>query len=385
MMSDSPRGSDARRCGRRRTAYVNRRDFLRHVGGGLGTLALADLLAQNGLLAGEGAAPKSPLAPRAGHFPARAKSVIWLFMEGGPSGFDLFDPKPQLVKRSGQRVDIETHRGNPGPLLASPFSFAQHGQSGAWVCERYPTLAAHVDDIAFIKSVHTESPNHASAMYQINTGLTRPGFPSTGAWVTYGLGSENQDLPGFVVLPPTVGKGGANNWGSGFLPGSFQATLLRTSGQPILNLDRPADISSADQRAMLDLAARLNGEHLDRHPGEADLLARIDSFELAYRMQATAPAATRLADEPEHIHQLYGLDREADTATIWHQVPAGPAVGRTRRSVRAGLLQRRMGRPRRCRRKPRSDVCRDRRADRRSASGSQTARVVGIDACRVGR
>ncbi len=235
-------------------------------------------------------------------------------MEGGPSGFDLFDPKPQLSKRSGERVAIETHRGNPGPLLPSPFTFQQYGQSGAWACDRYTTLATHVDDIAFIKSVHTESPNHAQAMYQINTGLTRPGFPSAGTWVTYGLGSENQDLPGFVVFPPTVGKGGANNWGSGFLPGSFQATLLRTNGQPILNLDRPPDISSADQRAMLDLAARLNGEHLDRHPGEADLLARIDAFELAYRMQSTAPATTNLADEPEHIQQLYGLDRAADTA-----------------------------------------------------------------------
>ena len=151
-------------------------------------------------------------------------------------------------------------------------------------------------------------------MYQMNTGLTRPGFPSSGAWVTYGLGSENQNLPGFVVLPPNVGKGGPNNWGSGFLPGSFQATLLRTSGQPILNLGRPDDISSADQRAMLDLTARLNAEHLERHPGEADLLARIDSFELAYRMQSAAPAATNLAEESAAIHQLYGLDRAADTA-----------------------------------------------------------------------
>jgi len=314
-MSDRIRLAATHRCPRRLTGYANRREFLRRVGGGLASLALADLLAQNGLLAVEGAAPKSPLAPRAGHFPARAKSVIWLFMEGGPSGFDLFDPKPELDKRSGQRVDnIETHFGNPGPLMASPFSFQQYGQSGAWVCDRYRSLAAHVDDIAFIKSVHAESPNHAPAMYQMNTGLTRPGFPSAGAWVTYGLGSENQDLPGFVVLPPNVGKGGPNNWGSGFLPGSFQATLLRTTGQPILNLDRPADVSPADQRAMLDLAARLNGEHLDRHPGEADLLARIDSFELAYRMQTAAPATTQVADESKEIHQLYGLDRAAGTA-----------------------------------------------------------------------
>ncbi len=236
-------------------------------------------------------------------------------MEGGPSGFDLFDPKPELTARAGQRVEgVETHFGNPGPLLASPFKFQQYGQSGAWVCEKYQALAQHVDELAFIKSVYAESPNHAPAMYQMNTGLVRPGFPSTGAWVTYGLGSENQDLPGFVVLPSDVGKGGANNWAAGFLPAGYHGTLLRTSGSPILNLQRPAGLTDGEQRAMLDLAAKLNAEHLERHPGEADLLARIQSFELAYRMQLAAPAATRLSDEPESIHKQYGLDRGGSTA-----------------------------------------------------------------------
>ena len=202
-------------------------------------------------------------------------------MEGGPSGFDLFDPKPELQKRNGQRVDgIETHFGNPGPLLASPYSFKQYGQSGHWFCEKYSTLARHADDIALVKSCWAESPNHGPAMYQMNTGITRPGFPSVGSWVTYGLGTENQNLPGFIVMAGGVEKGGALNWGGGFLPTSFQGTLLRTSGQPILNLSRPAGVDRQQQRSMLDLAAKLNGRHAAAHPGEADLLGRIDSFEL---------------------------------------------------------------------------------------------------------
>jgi hypothetical protein len=303
------------RCPRRESGYTSRREFLSRVGGGFGSLALADLLARQGLLAAESGGPQGPLAPRAGHFAARAKAVIWLFMEGGPSGFDLFDPKPQLAKRAGQKVDgIQTHFGNPGPLLASPFKFQQYGQSGTWVCEKYRALANHVDDIALVKSVFAESPNHSPAMYQMNTGITRPGFPSAGAWVTYGLGSENQNLPGFVVLPSGVGKGGAANWSAGFLPGSYQGTLLRTSGDPILNLSRPAGLDDRQQRAMLDLAAQLNAEHLARHAGEGDLLARIESFELAYRMQMEAPAATRLSEESADTHKLYGLDRAGGTA-----------------------------------------------------------------------
>jgi hypothetical protein len=282
---------------------TNRREFLRRAGSGLGMLALADLLD-----AGE---------PHPGHFPAKAKSVIWLFMEGGPSGFDLFDPKPELQKRHGQRLPgIETHFGNPGPLLKSPFAFQQHGQSGAWVCEKYPTLAKCVDDLAFVKSCWAESPNHAPAMYQMNTGLPRPGFPSVGSWVTYGLGSENRDLPGFVVLAPGVGKGGPANWGAGFLPASYQGTLMRSPGQPVLNLDRPAGVSRDEQRAMLDLAGQLNAAHRDRHPGEEELLGRIESFELAYRMQMAAPEATDLGRETEPTRKLYGLDRGGRTAAF---------------------------------------------------------------------
>jgi hypothetical protein len=282
---------------RRRAAITDRREFLRRAGAGFGMLALADLLREPALRADEGL-----------HHPATAKSVIWLFMEGGPSGFDLFDPKPELQKRHGQRVGgIETHFGNPGPLLQSPYKFAQHGDSGAWVCEAYPNLARCVDDIAFIKSCWAESPNHAPAMYQMNTGLTRPGYPSVGSWITYGLGSENRNLPGYVVMAPGVGKGGPANWGAGFLPSSYQGTLVRSKGQAVLNLNRPGDIPADEQRAMLDLAGKLNGAHAERHPGEAELAGRIASFELAYRMQTEAPEAIDLSKETAETHKLYGI------------------------------------------------------------------------------
>lgn len=301
-----------------RAAATNRRDFLCRAGGGLGALALASLLDGEGLLAAEAGpnASASPLAARPGHFAARARSVIWLFMEGGPSGFDLFDPKPELTRRHGQRVThIQTHFGNPGPLLKSPYQFKQYGESGAWFCEKYPTLANCADDIAFIKSVHADSNNHAPAMYQMNTGSTRPGLPSAGAWVTYGLGSENQSLPGFVVLPPGVGKGGPGNWGAGFLPSTFQGTLLRGGTRPILNLSAPAGVSEADQRSMLELAGKINAEHAAAHPGEADLLARIEAFELAYRMQMEAPQAVDLSRETEETKTLYGIGPGSPTGT----------------------------------------------------------------------
>ena len=298
------------RCPQREAPRGNRRQFLQRTGVGFGMLALAGLLDEQGLLAAEEGPRPGPLAPRMGHFPAKAKSVIWLFMEGGPSGFDLFDPKPELTRRNGERVSgIQTHFGNPGPLLKSPFSFKQYGQSGAWVCEKYPALAEWVDEMAFIKSVYTDSANHAPAMFQMNTGITRPGLPSAGAWVTYGLGTENQDLPGFVVLAPGVGKGGAANWSAGFLPSSYQGTLLRGKGQSILNLDRPADVTAGEQRAMLDLAGQLNTQHLEMHAGEADLLGRIESFELAYRMQIEAPRVVDLSRETAETKRLYGLDR----------------------------------------------------------------------------
>src|SRR5437867_7739618 len=187
-------------CGRF-AKFTNRRDFLKKAGAGFGLLALADLLRGDGLLAAdlEPARGLDPMAPRPPHYPAKAKSIIWLFMEGAPSSVDLFDPKPELTKRDGQRIDIDVFNGNPGPLMKSPFSFKQYGQSGAWVCEKYPNLAKHVDDFAFIKSLYSESNDHAPALYEINTGIPRPGFPIAGSSITYGLGSDGQKLPGYVL------------------------------------------------------------------------------------------------------------------------------------------------------------------------------------------
>ncbi len=277
---------------------IERRQFLKRAGLGFGWLALADLLGDRPLIAQ--------------HIPPRAKSVIWLFMEGGPSGFDLFDPKPELEKGHGKRVaGVEPFFGDPGPLLKSPFTFQRHGRSGAWVCDRYPALASCVDDMAFVKSMHAESNNHGPAMFQMNTGLARVGFPSVGAWVTYGLGSENRNLPGFVVLGNSRGsKGGPPNWGAGFLPSSTQGTTFRAQGSPILNLERPTGLAPERQRLQLDVAGALNREHLLERGGESDLEARIESFELAWRMQAQARDLVDLSKEPEETRRLYGLDRD---------------------------------------------------------------------------
>jgi hypothetical protein len=296
-------------CGRFES-IVNRRHFLQRAGAGFGAVGLLDMLAGQGLLAADSPV-ESPLAPRTLHFPAKAKSVIWLFMEGAPSAVDTFDPKPELTKRDGQKIQIDVFNGNPGPLMKSPFEFKQYGESGAWVCDKYPNVARHVDDFAFIKSLHSDSNDHVPALYQINTGIARPGFPSAGAWVTYGLGSENQNLPGYVVLGNNQGiKGGPLNWHAGFLPSTFQGTLFRPEGNPILNLQRPGDVTRDDQRRQLDLLARLNHEHLQSHPGEAELLGRIQSFELAYRMQSEAVNLIDFAQETEATRKSYGLDRK---------------------------------------------------------------------------
>jgi hypothetical protein len=253
-------------------------------------------------------------------------------MEGGPSGFDLFDPKPGLDRAHGRRIEpVETFFGDPGPLMKSPYAFKRHGQSGAWVCEKYPALARCVDDIAFVKSVHCDSNSHAPAMFQMNTGMTRPGFPSAGAWLTYGLGSENRNLPGFIVMGNRIGtKGGPLNWSAGFLPAAYQGTVIRPQGRPLLNLTPPEDLGAAEQRAQLDLAARLNREHLRRHPGEGDLQARIESFELAYRMQSEALEAVDLSKEAKETRLLYGLDNDVTR-------PYGEKLLLARRLVERGV------------------------------------------------
>jgi hypothetical protein len=290
---------------------TSRREFLARAGGGLGLLALSDLLQSQGEASDE-LASGGLLSPRPPHFPPRAKAVIWLFMEGGPSGVDLFDRKPELERSHGKRISIDVFNGNPGPLMKSPFRFSQHGQCGAWVCEKYPHVAQHVDEIALIKSCFTESNDHVPALYQMNTGIARAGLPTAGAWVTYGLGSENRNLPGFIVLGGSNGiKGGSLHWSAGFLPTGYQGTLFRSQGSPILNLRRPPKVANEEQRAQLDLLAKLNQEHLASHAGEPDLSARIESFELAYRMQMEATGLADFSRETAETRRLYGLEDNA--------------------------------------------------------------------------
>jgi hypothetical protein len=299
-------------CGRFQPV-ADRRQFLAKAGAGFGMLALADLLKRDGRIAADEApAPSTnPLAPRPGHFPGKAKAVIWLFMEGAPSAVDLFDPKPELTKRDGQKFEIDVFNGNPGPLMKSPYSFEQYGESGAWACEHYSNVAKHIDDFAFVRSCYSESNDHVPALYQINTGIPRPGFPSAGAWTTYGLGSENDSLPGFVVLGNNQGvKGGNLNWSSGFLPTTYQGTLFRPEGTPVINLNRPGEVTREDQRRQLDLLAKLNERHRSERPDEAELLGRIESFELAYRVQAEATELVDFSTETAETRKMYGVDEK---------------------------------------------------------------------------
>ncbi|MBM4070688.1 MAG: DUF1501 domain-containing protein [Planctomycetes bacterium] len=295
--------------------YSSRRQFLQRVGGGFGMLALNGLLQQESSRAQD--MPRNSMAPRPGHFPGKARSVIWLFMNGGPSQVDTWDYKPELYRRDGQELagfDRNTgfFRDQVGPIMRSPFRFRQHGQSGAWVSELFPNMARHVDKMAFLYSCWTESNNHSPALMKINTGMTRMGFPCVGSWVTYGLGSESQNLPAFVVMYDTLGrglpKGYSQNWGAGFLPSIFQGTALKPQGAPIDNLFRPAGISDAQQRAQLDLLSRLNRRRLTSGPDDSEFTARIESFELAYRMQMAAPEAIDYRRETDAVQRQYGVD-----------------------------------------------------------------------------
>jgi hypothetical protein len=299
---------------------LSRRDLFRRAGHGAGLLALAGLLDDQRLLMPRAMAAPSgdPLAPRPPQLKTRAKSVIWLFMNGGPSQVDTWDYKPELIRRHGQELpgfDKKTgfFTDSVGPLMKSPFAWAQHGQSGTWASELFPHLSRHVDKMAFLHSCHTESNNHSPALFMINTGSTRMGFPCVGSWMTYGLGSESRDLPSFVVMSDPLDrglpKGQASNWGAGFLPSVYQGTWLRPKGDPIDNLNRATGMNAEAQRAQLDLLRSLNQHHLAHAGSESELGARIESFELAYRMQTAAPEAFGIEREPEHLKHLYGLDQ----------------------------------------------------------------------------
>ena len=298
---------------------LGRRELLRRAGCGAGLIGLASLLRDEGLLAADvpRSAAADPLAAKPAHFPAKAKSVIWLFINGGPSHVDTWDYKPELEKRDGQSLEgFDRFTGffsnAVGGLMKSPYKFSQHGQSGKWVSEIFPELSQHVDKMAFVHSGFTESNNHSPALFKMNTGFTQMGYPCTGSWVTYGLGSESRDLPAFVVMSDPKGrglpKGYSLNWGAGFLPSVYQGSWLKPTGEPIENLQPSMELGPHRQRAQLDLLARLNGRHAAQHPEEKDLIARIESFELAYRMQTAAPEALAVEKEPEHIQKLYGLD-----------------------------------------------------------------------------
>jgi len=314
------------------------------LGATLGTVAFNAMLAAEGGAAsaaepkkrGE-AKPTGPLAPKPPHFPqAKAKACIFLYMAGGPSHLDTFDPKPKLEKLHLQkfvRKDKFASAMASGQryFVKSPFKFTRQGEAGIPMCEHWKHLAGVADDLCIYKGCVGESINHPTANYHMNTGNRFGGDPAIGSWVTYGLGSENQNLPGFVVLPEVAyPQGGAANWSNGYLPPHYQGTPLRAKGSPILDLNPPYGVTREHQRANLDLLAELNNRHAARHPHHQDLAARMDSYELAFRMQMQVPGIIDIDSEPAHIKSLYGLDDK-------HTQPFGRSCLLARRLVERGV------------------------------------------------
>jgi hypothetical protein len=287
---------------------VDRRKFLFDTGAGVAGLGLASLLGQEGLLA----APAGPFAPRAPHFAPRAKAVISLFLSGGLSQMDSFDRKPMLERFAGQPLmgkgEVVVRQGYPGPLMPSPFAWSRYGESGLEIAEIFPRIGGQADSLAVIRSVVGRSNDHVMAAYELASGTVRMGAPSVGSWVTYGLGSVNQDLPAFVVIYDARGGpfGGPSNWSAGYMPAVFQGTIFKSAGDPIVDLQPRA--GGASQRAKLDLLAKLNELDAAKNPANSELAARINSYELAYRMQASAPGVVDLAKESEATKKLYGLE-----------------------------------------------------------------------------
>ena len=305
------------------SSRLDRRRFLAQAGGGAGLLALAALLADERAARGQiggaqiaGAEASGPLAPRQPHFAPRARRVIWLFMHGGPSHVDLFDPKPDLVKYAGKPLpasfgQVMTRRAVArNPLLGPIRPFRPRGQSGLEISEFLPHLAQCADDLCVVRSLHGDSVNHPQSVYQMNTGSILMGRPSVGSWVAYGLGSENRNMPAFLVLPDPGGglKGGPPAWGSGFLPAVYQGVTMRAGQPPILNLEPPAEMSAARQRSMLRLLGQWNRRHLEDRQRDDELSARIASYELAFRMQTAAPDLVDLSAETPETLALYGID-----------------------------------------------------------------------------
>ena len=296
--------------------HGSRREFLRQAGCGLGSVALATMLWEDGLARADvGPTTQQP------HFAPRAKRVIFLFMHGGPSHVDLFDPKPELTKYAGQPLpssygSVMTRRKvATNPLLPPVRPFRQRGESGLEISDFLPEIARSADDLCVLRGCHGDSVNHPQSVYQMNTGSILMGKPSMGSWVSYGLGSENRDMPAFIVLPDPGGalKGGANAWGNGYLPAVHQGTPLRPGASPILNLKPQPGISPGEQRAMLDFLAQRNAEHLALRELDDELSARAKAYELAFRMQTAAPELVDLRGETAETRRLYGIgEKETD-------------------------------------------------------------------------
>ena len=306
-------------CGR------TRREFLWQTGAGFTGVALASLL-DDGFFASQayaadGSTPfENPLRPKPPHYAPKAKAVIFLYMYGGPSHMDTFDYKPAMVGMDNKTVQVKTfgrggHR-NEGRIVEPRWKFKQYGECGKWVSDLFPHLGQQVDKIAFLHSMTAESPIHGSAMLKMNSGKLLSGSPCIGSWVNYGLGTFNQNLPGFVVmLDPRGGPiSGAKNWSSGYMPATYQATVMRSRGVPILDLRRPEGVSDAMQRRVLDRLRDYNEEHQAARSFNSDLAARIASYELAYQMQSSAPEAVDLGQESEATRSLYGIDEERSQA-----------------------------------------------------------------------
>lgn len=292
--------------------FYSRRELLGKMGGGIAGVAMAGMFARQGLLG----AQASPLAPKPPHLPAKAKAVISIFCYGGPSQIDTFDPKPELFKRQGEAMKgvgpVTTVMGNPGALMPSPFTFKKYGQCGMDVSELFPNVAGHADDLALIRSMSALSPAHGPALFQMNTGTILAGHPSVGSWVTYGLGTENQNLPGFIVFTDYRGGpiNGAPNWSAGYMPAAYQGTPFRSGGDPIIDLKPPKQTSREQQRKWLDLVQDLNAKHLAYDPADSEFSARIHTYELAFRMQTHAVDAIDISKESVATRKLYGVDEE---------------------------------------------------------------------------
>ena len=290
---------------------LDRRNFLGQMGTGLGSIALACLLAEEARADRQGVV--NPLAPRKAMFPAKAKRVVQIFCPGAVSHMDTFEYKPELNKRHGQALPGEdkviTFQGGNGSLMRSPWEWRQHGQSGKWVSDLLPHLAGCVDDIAFIHSLTAKSNTHGPAMLQMNTGFVTEGFPSIGSWLTYALGTDNQDLPAFVAIPDLRGlpPNGPANWNSGFLPAAYQGTAFN-SERSIQNLNSPQGTDAKGEAELRSFLGHLNAEHEKQHPGHSDLAARISAYELAARMQLSAPEVTDLSKESAAMLKFYGAD-----------------------------------------------------------------------------